>query len=220
MTVALSDVSVLVRMLDELPELSDPEATAEHTQAFYTARKPVAATINTLANALYKVFCASDDDAHEEMRRACFDYLNSGGWCSSGPVALLSGLNPAPLHLVGHFFAVALFGIKRLLLPFPTPSSLWMGVRLLIGASGIIGPILLNEGIGQVFLPFLTAAGLKRKRYPPPVLMESFTAPPGAAAPTKKRRTGTDTTDNADGGGGAPETRRKRTKQTSKAAAA
>ena len=174
MTVALSDVSVLVRMLDELPELSDVDATAKHTHTFYTARKPVAATINTLANALYKVFCASDDDAHEEMRKACFDYLNSGGWCSSGPVALLSGLNPTPLHLVGHFFAVALFGIKRLLSPFPTMSSMWMGFRLLAGASGIIAPILLNEGIRQVFLPDLMVGGSKRKRYPPPVMMESL----------------------------------------------
>ena len=185
MTVALSDVSVLVRMLDELPELSDVDATAKHTQAFYTARKPVAATINTLANALYKVFCASDDDAHEEMRRACFDYLRSGGWCSEGPVALLSGLNPAPLHLVGHFFAVALFGIKRLLAPFPTASSMWMGARLLAGASKIIAPILFAEGIAKVFMPSLTNSGAKRK-YPPPVLMDDDDFRVARAPPAKR----------------------------------
>lgn len=51
----------------------------------------MAATINTLAGALYKVFCASSDEAMEEMRRACFDYLSLGGVFSEGPVALLSG---------------------------------------------------------------------------------------------------------------------------------
>lgn len=35
--------------------LRDPRATARSTADFYTRRKPVSATINTLANALYKV---------------------------------------------------------------------------------------------------------------------------------------------------------------------
>lgn len=38
-------------------------------QDFYTKRKPMSATINTLANALYKVFCFTGDKAHEEMRQ-------------------------------------------------------------------------------------------------------------------------------------------------------
>ena len=46
-------------------------------------RKPLSATINTLANALYRVFCASSSTAHEEMRQACFDYLALGGMYSS-----------------------------------------------------------------------------------------------------------------------------------------
>jgi len=32
-------------------------ATSSATADFYTQRKPMSATINTLANALYKVFC-------------------------------------------------------------------------------------------------------------------------------------------------------------------
>jgi len=64
----------------------------------------VASTINTLAGALYKVFCASPDRARKEMRQACFDYLSLGGVFSTGPVSLLSGLNPRPLSLVLHFF--------------------------------------------------------------------------------------------------------------------
>jgi squalene monooxygenase len=66
------------------------------------------------------VFCYKGSAAHEEMRQACFDYLRLGGWYSAGPVSLLSGLNPRPSVLVMHFFAVAVFGVGRLLMPRPT----------------------------------------------------------------------------------------------------
>jgi len=93
--------------------------------------QPVASTINTLAGALYKVFSASPDQARKELRQACFDYLSLGGSFSTGPVALLSGLNPRPLSLVLHFFAVAIYGVGRLLLPFPSPKRMWIGARLI-----------------------------------------------------------------------------------------
>ncbi|THG22222.1 hypothetical protein TEA_029208 [Camellia sinensis var. sinensis] len=64
-----------------------------------------------MTGALYKVFCASPDQARKEMREACFDYLSLGGVCSTGPVALLSGLNPSPLSLILHFFAIAIYGV-------------------------------------------------------------------------------------------------------------
>ena len=93
--------------------------------------QPVASTINTLAGAWYKVFLASSDEARTEMREACFDYLSLGGVCSSGPVALLSGLNPRPLSLVLHFFAVAIYAVGRLMLPFPSIKSFWLGARVI-----------------------------------------------------------------------------------------
>lgn len=93
--------------------------------------QPMASTINTLAGALYKVFCASPDPARKEMRQACFDYLSLGGVFSDGPISLLSGLNPRPLSLVLHFFAVAIYGVARLLLPFPSPKRMWIGARLI-----------------------------------------------------------------------------------------
>ena len=65
------------------------------------------------------------------MRQACFDYLSLGGVFSNGPIALLSGLNPRPLSLVLHFFAVAVFGVGRLLLPFPSLKRVWIGARLI-----------------------------------------------------------------------------------------
>ena len=65
------------------------------------------------------------------MRQACFDYLSLGGDFTNGPIALLSGLNPRPLSLVTHFFAVAIFGVGRLLLPFPSPKRMLIGARLI-----------------------------------------------------------------------------------------
>uniref|UniRef100_A0A5B6Z696 Squalene monooxygenase n=1 Tax=Davidia involucrata TaxID=16924 RepID=A0A5B6Z696_DAVIN len=153
MTVALSDIVVLRDLLRPLRDLNDASTLCKYLEAFYTLRKPVASTINTLAGALYKVFCASPDQARKEMRDACFDYLSLGGVFSNGPVALLSGLNPRPLSLVLHFFAVAVYGVGRLLLPFPSPKRMWLGARLISGASGIIFPIIKAEGVRQVFFP-------------------------------------------------------------------
>ena len=153
MTVALSDVVVLRDLLRPLHNLNDAPTLCKYLESFYTLRKPVASTINTLAGALYKVFCASPDQAMKEMRQACFDYLTLGGVFSNGPISLLSGLNPQPLNLVLHFFAVAVYGIGRLFLPFPSPKRVWLGARLLSGASGIIFPIIKAEGVRQMFFP-------------------------------------------------------------------
>ncbi|KAK2443098.1 squalene monooxygenase SE1 [Trifolium repens] len=153
MTVALSDIVVLRNLLKPLHNLHDASSLCKYLESFYTLRKPVASTINTLAGALYKVFCASPDPASIEMRQACFDYLSLGGVFSNGPIALLSGLNPCPLSLVLHFFAVAIYGVGRLLIPFPSPKRMWIGARLISGASGIIFPIIKAEGVRQMFLP-------------------------------------------------------------------
>ncbi|KAJ6930255.1 squalene monooxygenase SE1-like [Populus alba x Populus x berolinensis] len=153
MTVALSDIVVLRNLLRPLRNLNDAPTLCKYLESFYTLRKPVASTINTLAGALYKVFCASPDLAMKEMRQACFDYLSLGGVFSAGPVSLLSGLNPRPLSLVAHFFAVAIYGVGRLLLPFPSPKRVWIGARLISGASGIIFPIIRAEGVRQMFFP-------------------------------------------------------------------
>nr|XP_023872649.1 squalene monooxygenase-like [Quercus suber]POE85634.1 squalene monooxygenase [Quercus suber] len=153
MTVALSDIVVLRNLLRPLRDLNDAPTLCKYLESFYTLRKPVASTINTLAGALYKVFCASPDQARKEMREACFDYLSLGGVFSTGPVSLLSGLNPRPLSLVLHFFAVAVYGVGRLCLPFPSPSRVWIGARLISGASGIIFPIIKAEGVRQMFFP-------------------------------------------------------------------
>lgn len=169
MTVALSDTKLLADMLQPLPNLCDSIATAQQTTAFYTKRKPLSATINTLANALYSVFCYTGSPAHETMQQACFDYLALGGMYSSGPVSLLSGLNPRPSILVMHFFMVALYGVGRLLLPRPTVGGLVRGIMLLWCAACIIAPIIAAEGIRAVFFPVLAGrppagGGLKPRK--------------------------------------------------------
>ncbi|KAJ7946830.1 Squalene monooxygenase [Quillaja saponaria] len=170
MTVALSDIALLRDLLRPLRNLHDASALCKYLESFYTLRKPVASTINTLAGALYKVFCASPDPARKEMRQACFNYLSLGGVFSSGPIALLSGLNPRPLSLVLHFFAVAIYGVGRLLIPFPSPNRMWLGARLISGASGIIFPIIKAEGVRQMFFPVTVPAYY---RNPPPVQLHN-----------------------------------------------
>ncbi|CAI9769181.1 unnamed protein product [Fraxinus pennsylvanica] len=147
------NIVVIRDLLRPIHDLNDATTLSKYLESFYTLRKPVASTINTLAGALYKVFCASSDQARKEMREACFGYLSLGGIFSNGPVSLLSGLNPRPLSLVLHFFAVAVYGVSRLFLPFPTPKRIWLGARLLSGASGIIFPIMNAEGFRQMFFP-------------------------------------------------------------------
>ncbi|CAA7387719.1 unnamed protein product [Spirodela intermedia] len=153
MTVALSDIVVLRNLLKPLRNLHDVPALCKYLESFYTLRKPVASTINTLAGALYKVFSASSDRAMNEMRQACFDYLSLGGSFSAGPISLLSGLNPRPLSLVVHFFAVAIYGVGRLIIPYPSPKRMWIGARLISGAANIILPIIKAEGVRQMFFP-------------------------------------------------------------------
>ncbi|KAK7861070.1 squalene epoxidase 2 [Quercus suber] len=147
--------STEVRCLVDVPGQKLPSiANGEMAKYLKTmvAPQPVASTINTLAGALYKVFSASPDQARKEMRQACFDYLSLGGIFSTGPVALLSGLNPRPLSLVLHFFAVAIYGVGRLLLPFPSPQRLWIGARL-IWVRISYSLCMIAEGVRQMFFP-------------------------------------------------------------------
>ncbi|GAY37333.1 hypothetical protein CUMW_028220 [Citrus unshiu] len=99
------------------------------------------------------VFSASSDEAREMMRQASVDYLGRGGIYTSGAMALLSGLNPRPSSLIFHFLAMAVFGVGRLLLPFPSPKRLWIGAKLIWGASEILFPIIKAEGVRQMFFP-------------------------------------------------------------------
>jgi hypothetical protein len=54
-----------------------------------------------------------------------------------------------------HFFAVACFGVGRLMLPRPTTRGLRLSLALLATAVAIIWPIIRSEGVRAVFFPYL-----------------------------------------------------------------
>lgn len=150
MTVALKDVVLLSRMFEDVPDLSDGVAIQLMEQAFRQRRLSHAATVNVLAQALYALFSATKD--HEDMKqlqRACFEYFRLGGSCVSGPVSLLSGIEPKLSVLVYHFFAVALFSVWLAMRSATTPFHLFAnflnGLCVLWKAAWIILPVIQQE---------------------------------------------------------------------------
>ncbi|KAK8564396.1 hypothetical protein V6N12_036521 [Hibiscus sabdariffa] len=158
MTVALSDVVLLRDLLRPLHDLSDASAVCEYLDSFYTLRKPMSSTINTLANVLQKVFSASSDPAMQAMQQTCFGYTRLGGLFSNGLSAMISGLCPRPFSLAFHFLAMAMYGVGRLLLPFPSPKRLRSGAELLWVASSVLLPFIWSEGVRQMFFPLTVPA--------------------------------------------------------------
>ncbi|KAJ6761552.1 SQUALENE MONOOXYGENASE [Salix koriyanagi] len=154
MTVGLSDVVLLRDLLRPLNDLSNAASVCKYLESFCVLRKPTAFAINTLASTLHTVFSSSDQDpARKEMKEAFFNYLSLGGVFSDGLMALLSGLNPDPLSLFFHCFAMLAYAVGSLLLPFPTPKRMCIAARLVLVGSGIIFPILKAEGIRATFFP-------------------------------------------------------------------
>ncbi|PPS15017.1 hypothetical protein GOBAR_AA05560 [Gossypium barbadense] len=136
MTVALSDIAVLRDLLRPLHDLHDADSLAKYCESFYTLRK---------------IYYGPPKNISRPPQARGF-YNKYAGRCSlQGPVALLSGLNPCPLSLVLHFFAVGSYGIGRLLLPFPSLGRMLIGARLISSASGIIFPIIKAGGVRQMF---------------------------------------------------------------------
>lgn len=147
--------------------------------------QPLASTINTFASAMHKFFLASSDEAKAEIRAACFDYLCLGGVCSSGMLALVSGLNPRPLSLVLHFFAMTVYAFARLMLPFPSIKSFSLFARMtlvsgffpssksellllcIISLNNLIFDVcrLAQSGVGIIF-PIIKAEGVRQMFFP------------------------------------------------------
>ncbi|KAE8664653.1 Squalene epoxidase 2 [Hibiscus syriacus] len=152
MTVALSDVVLLRDLLRPLHDLSDASSTYEYLESFYVLRKPMSSTINTLANVMQKMFSASSDPAIEHIQQSCLGYLRLGVF-AHGLSAVHSGLSPRPLSLAFHLLAMAIYGVCRLLLPFPSPKRLWNAAKLLWVGSSIVLPFIQSEGVRQMFFP-------------------------------------------------------------------
>ncbi|XP_022726939.1 squalene monooxygenase-like [Durio zibethinus] len=159
MTVALSDVVVLRDLLRPLHDLSDSSALCKYLETFFILRKPMASTINILAHVMHRVISNSSSDPEiDGMRQACLGYLSLGGRFSNGLMALLSGLNSRPLSLLLHFLAISIYGVGRLLLPFPSPKRMWTGARFIWVASGILFPLIKSEGVRPMFFPLTMPA--------------------------------------------------------------
>lgn len=141
MTVAFTDVENLGNRLLKIDDFSKQPIMGNAVQEFYDTRRTPASAINILSVALYEVFSQKNDD----LRDACFKYLQNGGSWARGPISLLSGLSRNQSELMMHFFAVAFYGCGIHLLPIPTPSRLLRAFRMIRKAVEIIRPLILEE---------------------------------------------------------------------------
>lgn len=143
MTVAFTDVYLLGTQLLQT-NFSDNSKVYEAVKTFYKSRSSQTASINILADALYGVM------RNDDLKMACFQYLKQGGKMSEQPVSILSAVSRDVNMLIRHFFAVAVFGMGKLLLPMPTPQRSKRAYRMLADAVNIISPLLKNEKVISV----------------------------------------------------------------------
>jgi len=153
MTVALTDVHHLGDKLIAIREDFSGDNIAATIASFYKQRYAENASINILADALYKVM--SDPD----LKEACYTYLEQGGKKSSIPLSLLSAINRDSNKLIQHFFAVAIHGVKRILTPRPSPANIRRSYRMLRNAVHIISPLVLSQRPGLFTKATFTVAG-------------------------------------------------------------
>ena len=155
MSVAFWDIIALRDCLRENPDLTQSaQVTRKLLMDHHWKRKNVSSVVNILANALYELFSANDsiirlilDPWAIELQNACFSYFQLGGACVDTPVGLLAAVRPEPMTLIGHFFAVAMYGML-LLWSGPIYLLPWNIIKSFIvmwKATMIIGPLILAE---------------------------------------------------------------------------
>lgn len=151
MTVALNDVVLLKSLLapETVPDLDDTTLVLARLKAFHWQRKNLTAVINILAQALYSLF-AADDEQLAYLQKGCFRYFQLGGNCIEGPVSLLGGILRQPLALFYHFFAVAFLSIwlmvrEQGLVSMLTGRSVVQAVLVLYKACIVIFPYIWME---------------------------------------------------------------------------
>jgi len=112
MTVAFNDAVLLAELLSpkNVPLLDETDLVLKQLRTFHWQRKNLTSVINILAQALYSLF-AADDQQLKALQMGCFHYFKLGGNCIDGPVGLLAGIIRQPFVLFYHFFAVALYAI-------------------------------------------------------------------------------------------------------------
>ncbi len=141
MTVALTDVQLLGNQLIQYfnQKVKSEFLLSQAVNEFYTSRHQQDATVNILANALYKVF------THPQLSTACFNYLKQGGKKSGQPVELLSAISRNRNLLLRYFFAVAVDGATDKVFSKPTVSGIRESYRMVSDAVKIVSPLLSNE---------------------------------------------------------------------------
>lgn len=159
MTVAFTDVHALGERIinalttnEQLSEEKKQWLLTISVEQFYKTRHKQNATVNILADALYGVMSNND------LKQACYNYLQRGGNYSAEPISILSAISRDVNLLMRHFFAVAVYGIKNTIGLVPTPAKITRSYRMLQAAVQIISPLILNEKPNRLTRTALSAA--------------------------------------------------------------
>ncbi len=139
MTAAFTDIKNLGDKLINIYPFKNVAVIDDTVKEFYQSRHKQNATINILADALYGVM------KNEDLKVACYGYMQRGGLYANDPVSILSANTRDVDLLLKHFFAVAFFGIGNIIKPFPTPSKIGRSYRMLKSAVNIVSPLVMNE---------------------------------------------------------------------------
>jgi len=139
MTAALTDVTLLCKAILNGDELHEAKMLNSNIANYYKDRNAWNASINILADALYKV------TLDKELKNACFNYLSKGENYTKQPIDLLSGISRDNTSLFKHFIQVAVLGAKDNLLKQFDLGTVDTTFAMIKKASKIIYPLILNE---------------------------------------------------------------------------
>lgn len=139
MTVAFTDINNLGNRLIQINDFSNRNLVNEAISEFYQTRHQQNATINILADALYGVM------SNEDLKHACYDYLQRGGHFADEPISILSAVSRDFNLLIRHFFSVAFYGSGNIIRKQPTPAGMRRSYRMIKSAAKIVTPLVLNE---------------------------------------------------------------------------
>ncbi|MCB9257024.1 MAG: FAD-dependent monooxygenase [Chitinophagales bacterium] len=152
MTATLTDVMLLCKAIMDEHNILKTNDLSESILKYYEDRKDWNASINILADALYKV------SLNPSLKDACFQYLAQGDAYSREPIELLSGISRDNSILFKHFIQVALLGAKSNLSKDFGLKSFDCSYELLKDASKILLPLIKKEKF--VFKDFINNKSL------------------------------------------------------------